>query len=73
MLFFLLGQGLTTVAPAVLGEPNLLRRTGVMMLAAGLAVLTACFFLVSTTVFCACQAYAFRAIAAAGEEDVTID
>ncbi len=73
VLFFLLGQGLTTVAPAVLGEPNLLRRTGVMMLAAGLAVLTACFFLVSTTVFCACQAYAFRAIAAAGEEDVTID
>ena len=72
LLFFLLGGLLTSAAPTVLGEPNLLRRTGVMALAAGLAVLTACFFLLFTTVFCACQAFAFRAIAAAGAEDITI-
>ena len=72
LLFFLLGGIVTAVAPAVLGEPNLLRRTGVMALAACLAVMTSCFFLVSTTVFCACQAYAFRAIAAAAEGDVRI-
>jgi hypothetical protein len=72
-LLFSLAVGIvTSIAPSVLGEPNLLRRTGVMALAAGLAVVTSCFFLASSTVFCACQAYAFRAIAGAGDGDVRI-
>jgi hypothetical protein len=72
LLFSVAVGAVTAIAPNVLGEPNLLRRTGVMALAAGLAVVTACFFLASTTVFCACQAYAFRAIAGAGDGDVRI-
>lgn len=55
-----------------LGAGNLLRRTGVLGLAGILTALSAGYWLVSTTIFCACQAYAFRNILADGKADVAI-
>ncbi len=55
-----------------LGAGNLLRRGGVLGLAAILTALTAGYWLVSTTIFCACQAYAFKVIVADGKGGVAI-
>ncbi len=44
---------------------DLIRRTSLLGMAGVLAILTAGFFVVSSTLFCACQAHAFRAILSA--------
>jgi hypothetical protein len=53
------------------GGADLLRRTSVLGLAGVLAGLTSAFFVLSSTLFCACQAYAFRAILGGGKAGVT--
>ena len=73
IVFFLMGGLVTGLARTDLEVHTLLRRTSVMGLAVALAVLTAAFWLVSSTVFCACQAYAFRAIVSEGKTDVAIN
>jgi hypothetical protein len=55
-----------------LGGGDWLRKTSLLGLAIVLAALSAGFWLVSSTVFCACQAYAFRVIVADGRAGVTI-
>jgi hypothetical protein len=47
------------------GAGDIWRRTSVLGVAGMLAFLAAAFFVVSSTVFCACQAHAFRAILSA--------
>ncbi len=72
LAFFMIGGVFTWLANPDLGAETLLRRTSVMGLAVTLSVLTAGFWLMSTAVFCACQAYAFGAIVAEGHSDVAI-
>jgi len=69
---FLIGGVVVWLANPDLGVGNLLRRGSVLGLAAVLSILTASFWLVSTTLFCACQAYAFGVIIADGKTDVAI-
>jgi hypothetical protein len=71
-LLFLAGGVLVSLANLDLAAGNLWRRTGVLGIAALLAVLTATFLMLSSTIFCACQAYAFRVIAAGGKAGVVI-
>jgi hypothetical protein len=71
-LLFFVGGVVTALAQPDAGVGNILRRTSVLGLATMLAVLTASFWVMSTVVLCACQAYAFRAILGAGDGDVTI-
>jgi hypothetical protein len=70
--FFMVGGLIFALANPDLGAGNLLRRTSVLGLAAVLAILTAGFWLDSTTVFCACQAFAFREIVGQGGSGVFI-
>ena len=72
LLIFTVGGLVTTLAQNGVGAGSLLQRGTVMGLAGVLAVLTAGFFLLSTTVFCACQAYAFREIVNEGKSGVAI-
>jgi hypothetical protein len=83
ILLFLMVFGLTTVLFVAGGllvslanldaaAGNLWRRTSVLGIAALLALLTAAFLMLSSTIFCACQAYAFRVIAAEGKAGVVI-
>jgi hypothetical protein len=72
VIFFVLGAGVWSLAHPELGGGNLLRRTGLLGLAAVWAVLAASFSLLSSTVFCACQAYAFGSIASDGKAGVAI-
>jgi hypothetical protein len=71
-LLFVAGGALVSLANLDLAAGNLWRRTGVLGIAALLAVLTAGFLMLSLTIFCACQAYAFRVIAAGGKAGVVI-
>lgn len=71
-LLFLAGGLLVSLAQVDLAVGNLLRRTSVFALAALLSVLTAAFLTLSSTVFCACQAYAFRVVAGGGKAGVII-
>jgi hypothetical protein len=70
--FFAVGGLVYWLANPDLGAGNLLRRTSVLGLALLLAVLTAGYWVVSTTIFCACQAFAFRLIIQHGHSDVSI-
>jgi hypothetical protein len=72
ILFFIVGSVVSALAHPDLRPGAWLWRTRVLGLAAVLAVLTASFWVVSSTVFCACQAYAFRAIAQGGKTGVAI-
>ncbi|MDB5481525.1 MAG: hypothetical protein JWO83_2578 [Caulobacteraceae bacterium] len=71
-LLFLAGGVLVSLANLDLAAGNLLRRTSVLGIAALLAVVTSAFLMLSSTIFCACQAYAFRVIAAGGKAGVVI-
>ena len=82
-IFFLILFALTTVSFVAVGilvslaQPdvaagNLWRRTSVLGIAGLLAVLTAAVLMLSWTIFCACQAYAFRVIASDGKAGVVI-
>jgi hypothetical protein len=82
-IFFVILFALTTVSFVAVGllvslaQPevaagNLWRRTSVLGIAALLAVLTAAVLMLSWTIFCACQAYAFRVIASDGKAGVVI-
>lgn len=71
-LLFVAGGVLVSLANLDLAAGNLWRRTGVLGIAALLAVITAGFLMLSLTIFCACQAYAFRVIAAGGKAGVVI-
>lgn len=71
-LLFVAGGVLVSLANLDLAAGNLWRRTSVLGIAALLAVLTAGFLMLSLTIFCACQAYAFRVIAAGGKAGVVI-
>ena len=70
MLFALLGLFgvagfLVELIVEAVGAPvgaDLLRRTSLLGLAGVLAIVTASFFVITSTLFCACQAHAFRAI-----------
>jgi len=70
LLFFLLGGFLFGAAPARIDSADLLQRSSVLGLAAMLSVLTVAFWVVSSTLFCACQAHAFRAIVGSGKAGV---
>ena len=72
ILFFIVGSLVSALAQPNQGAGGILRRTSVLGLAVMLAILTASFWVVSTTIFCACQAYAFRVIAADGKAGVRI-
>jgi len=70
LLVFSLGGLVYQTALEKIGAGDLLRRTSVLGLAGVLAGLTAAFFVLSSTLFCACQAYAFRAILGGGKAGV---
>jgi hypothetical protein len=83
VVFFVFLLGLTTVYFSTvsvliwLAQPDvaagdLWRRSSLLGIAAMLAVLTAAFLMLSWTIFCACQAYAFRVIASDGRAGVVI-
>ncbi|HEY5072928.1 MAG TPA: hypothetical protein VII63_12955 [Caulobacteraceae bacterium] len=72
LIFFGLAGLLLGAVQNAVGLPvglDLVRRTVLLGLAGFLALLTAGFFVVSTTLFCACQAHAFRAIVATHPAD----
>ena len=74
LIFGLVGLALPLVQSMV-GVPSgvdPLRRGAYLVLAGVLAILTSGFFVVSTTLFCACQAYAFRAIVGEGKAGVAL-
>jgi hypothetical protein len=71
-LFFIGFALVSGLAQPDLGAGNLLRRTSILGLAVVLAALSASFWVISSTVFCACQAYAFRAIIGEGKDGVAI-
>jgi len=71
-LLFLAGGVLVSLAHLDTAAGDIWRRTSVLGIAAILAVLTAGFLMLSSTIFCACQAYAFRVIAAGGKAGVVI-
>jgi hypothetical protein len=71
-LLFLAGDVLVSLAHLDTAAGDLWRRTGVLGIAAILALLTAGFLMLSSTIFCACQAHAFRVIAADGKAGVVI-
>ncbi len=70
VLFFIVGGFLFEMAPAHIGAGDWLQRSGILALAGMLAVLTVCFWVISSTLFCACQAHAFRAIVGGGKGSV---
>jgi hypothetical protein len=72
ILFFAAAGVIYETAVTRIGAGDLLRRGSVLLLAGLLAGLTALFWTVSWTVFCACQAYAFRAIVGEGRDGVTL-
>jgi hypothetical protein len=72
IVFFLVGGLVSPSAPLALRNGNLLSRTSILGLAAILTVLTASFWVISSTIFCACQAYAFRTIVGQGKIGVAI-
>jgi hypothetical protein len=72
VVLFLVGSLITALAQPDLGVETLWRRTGVLGLAAMLAVLSAAFWVMSLVIFCACQAYAFRIIVGDGKAGVAI-
>jgi hypothetical protein len=72
LVFFVLGAGVWGLAHPELGAGNLLRRTGLLGLAAVWAILAASFSLMSSTIFCACQACAFGSIVGDGKAGVAI-
>jgi hypothetical protein len=71
-VLFVAGGLLVSLADLDAAAGNLWRRTSVLGIAGLLAVLTAAFLMLSSTIFCACQAYAFRIIAAEGKAGVVI-
>jgi hypothetical protein len=72
VVFFIVGGIVFAMAQPDLRPGHWLWRTQVLGLAVALTVLTASFWVVSTTVFCACQAYAFGVIARGGKAGVAI-
>jgi hypothetical protein len=72
VLLYVIGGLITAVAQPDLGSGPLWLRTGVLGLAAVLALLTAAFWVMSSVIFCACQAHAFRAIISDGKAGVAI-
>jgi hypothetical protein len=74
LLFGLVGLALPAVQ-SIVGTPSgadPLRRGAYLALAGLLAILTSAFFVVSTTLLCACQAHAFRAIVGEGKAGVAL-
>jgi hypothetical protein len=71
LLVFSLAGFVYEIALAKVGAGDLLRRTSVLGLAGVLAGLTSAFFVLSSTLFCACQAHAFRAILGGGKAGVS--
>jgi hypothetical protein len=69
-LLFGLGGLIVNTATQTLGAATLLRRAGVLVLAGALAVLTVVVWVTASTLFSACQAYAFRAIVGPGKAGV---
>ncbi|HXV01040.1 MAG TPA: hypothetical protein VG166_11125 [Caulobacteraceae bacterium] len=81
LLFFLIFLGITglslgvgsvlyEIAVTQVGNGDLVRRGGLLLIAGALAVLTAGSWALSWTIFCACQAYAFRDIVGEGRDGV---
>ncbi|MGI9168792.1 MAG: hypothetical protein ACR2FH_01260 [Caulobacteraceae bacterium] len=70
LLSFGIGGFLFETALVRVGAGDMLRRTSVLGLAGALAVLTVAYWVVSSTLFCACQAHAFRAIVGEGKAGV---
>lgn len=81
-LFFLVFSGISLVVISLdgflfdtarerVGAGDLFRRTSVLAIAGLLAILSVSSWVLSWTVFCACQAYAFRAILGGGKAGVT--
>jgi hypothetical protein len=71
-VLFLAGGVLVSLANLDSAAGDLWRRTSVLAIAGLLAVLTSAFLMLSSTIFCACQAHAFRVIAAGGKAGVVI-
>jgi hypothetical protein len=80
-LFFLIFLGITAISLAAgsilyetavtqVGNGDLFRRGGILIIAGVLAALTAGFWTLTWTIFCACQAYAFRDIVGEGRDGV---
>ncbi len=72
IVLFVVGAVVTAVAQPDLGPGNLWRRGGVLGLAVFMALITGAVFSMSSTIFCACQAYAFRRIVGDGKAGVAI-
>lgn len=72
LAFFILGGVIWTLANPDLGAGGLLRRTSLLGVALALAALSAGFLMLSSTILCACQAYAFRTIVSDGRAGVVI-
>jgi hypothetical protein len=70
--FFIMGAVVLGLAHPELGGGDILRRTGLLGLAGVSAALAAGFSVVSLTIFCGCQAYAFGSIVGEGRNGVAI-
>jgi hypothetical protein len=70
LILVIAGQAVVQTAFESIGAGDLLRRTSVLALAGLLTVLTSSYFVISTTLFCACQAHAYRAILGDGKAGV---
>jgi hypothetical protein len=71
LVVFILGEFVFQTATLRIGAGGLLWRASVLALAGILTLLTSGFFVASSTLFCACQAYAYRAVVGAGKAGVT--
>lgn len=72
LFFFFLGETAWAFARPEQGAGTLVRRTELLGLAGLWGVAAAAFSVASSTVFCACQAYAFRVIVEDGKSGVVI-
>jgi hypothetical protein len=70
--YFVVASIVWWMANPELGAGDLVRRTSLLGLAGVLATLTAAFSMLTLTIFCGCQAFAFRAIVSEGKADVVI-
>jgi hypothetical protein len=66
ILYLAMSGALSSVALAIFTEKDLVRRTSVLVIAGILTILTAGYSLLTSVLFCACQARAYQAISAHG-------